>query len=253
MRAGPNCRRPRRRTTPPAAACSAAALTAAARAWRRRSAMRRLQRPAHRGVLLALLLGPLQRHDLLARAACAVTARFSAASWDWRLAVSSSAFVRSRSSSGRLVRLDVLRAGLGGGLRVLIGLELVAHPAAQDEPAGVDPALHVAQDGELLDRLPQLRGLGFDDGLLRGDPGQLVLGPRHFGLGVGEGLGGDVGLLAGLQDLACRLLRRTLVLVGRLRGRSAHPARAARAPPWPGARRGRAPWRARTDGRDGAA
>ncbi len=125
---------------------------------------------------------------------------------------------------GRLVRLDVLRAGLGGGLRVLIGLELVAHPAAQDEPAGVEPALHVAQDGELLDRLPQLRDLGFDDGLLRGDPGQLVLGPRHFGLGVGEGLGRDVGLLTGLQDLACRLLRRTLVLVGRLRGRSAHPA-----------------------------
>ena len=77
-------------------------------------------------------------------------ARFSAASWDWRLAASRSALAPFEVLQGRLVRLDVLGAGLGGDLRVLVGLELVAHAAAQDEPAGVDPALHVAQDGELL-------------------------------------------------------------------------------------------------------
>jgi hypothetical protein len=70
----------------------------------------------------------------------------------------------------------------------------------------------------LLHRLPEVRGLGLDDGLLRSHLGQLLFGPRHLGLRLGERLGRSIGLLASLQDLPRRPLRGLLVLVGRLGG-----------------------------------
>ena len=75
-----------------------------------------------------------------------------------------------------------------------------------------------------MHRFPELRGLGLDDRLLGGDPGQLVLGPRHFRLGVGERLGGGIGLLARLQDLAAARCAAPLILIGRLCDCLTHPA-----------------------------
>ena len=177
-----------------------------------------LERPPHGGVLLALRLGLLERGDLLLEVlALGLEVRRRPAR-DFFLAVSSKARVRSRSCSEvsyASTSCAPARAAISAYWSAC-SWSLTRGP--EEDAAGVDRALDVAQDGQLLDGRAERRRLLLHLLLLGFDLGQVVLGLRHLRLRVGEGLGRGVGLPAGPQDVAGGLLGRLLVLVRRLRG-----------------------------------